>query len=33
MGERGREVFEHQAGATERTVAVLKHVLQRGGRI
>jgi 3-deoxy-D-manno-octulosonic-acid transferase len=33
MGERAREVFEQQAGATERTVAVLKHVLQRGGRI
>jgi hypothetical protein len=31
MGERGRVMFEAQAGATERTVGVLLE-LMRGGR-
>jgi len=32
MGERGRLVFEQQAGATERTVAMIQQTLrERGG--
>jgi len=31
MGERGRQVFEEQAGATARTVAVLKQILNARG--
>jgi 3-deoxy-D-manno-octulosonic-acid transferase len=31
MGERGRQVFQEQAGATERTVAVIREVLGSGG--
>jgi 3-deoxy-D-manno-octulosonic-acid transferase len=31
MGERGRQVFEQQAGATQRTVAALREILSRKG--
>jgi len=31
MGERGRKVFEKQAGATARTVAAIREILSRRG--